>query len=124
MNGPKEIWIVIIIGNNMKITLKQLRKLLTESNIEVWENVWKALQKFHKDVELRIPRYSYETFIDVHNVPEDVDIDEFADKILSICRENGIDDMHIAGSTPLHYKVGTDYRDETASWFRLLSDKF
>lgn len=107
----------------MKITLKQLSKLISESNSEVWENVWKALQKFHKDVELRYPR-NYEAFIDVHNVPEDVDIDEFADKILSICHENGIDDMHIAGSTPLHYKVGTDYRDETASWFRLISNKF
>lgn len=107
----------------MKITLKQLSKLINESHSEVWTNVWQALQKFHKDVELRIPR-EYATFIDVHNVPKDVDIDEFADKILSICRENGIDDMHIAGSTPLHYKVGTDYRDETASWFRLFSDKF
>lgn len=105
------------------ITFEQLRKIITESSsYELWHDVWNALKNFHKDVELIISR-SDATFIDVHNIPEDVDIDEFADKILSICRENGIDDMHIAGSTPIHYTVGPDRKEKTADWFRLYSDK-
>jgi len=111
------------------ITFEQLKKLISESssyefNYELWHKAWEALKNFHKDVELRMPRYygSY-SFIDVHNVPEDIDIDEFANKILSICHENGIDDMHVAGSTPLHYTIGPDYREATADWFRLYSDK-